>query len=183
MLAPVSFWFLRHGETDWNARDLSQGNVDVPLNAAGIEQARIAAARLRDRGIATIVSSPLSRARDTADMAAAALGLPVAIDDALREVRYGIKEGQPMSGWFPEWIAGHFTPEGAESFAALRERAVAAINRVVTRPPLVLVVSHGAFFRSLRSAMGLEPNVRWPNAAPTLCTPPGPVGGPWTLEV
>jgi len=179
----MSFWFLRHGETDWNARDLSQGNVDVPLNAAGIEQARIAAERLRGRGIASIVSSPLSRARDTADMAAAALSLPVAIDDALREVRYGVKEGQPMSGWFPEWIAGHFTPEGAESFAALRERAVAAINRVVTQPPLVLVVSHGAFFRSLRSAMGLEPNVRWPNAAPTLCTPPGPEGGPWTLEV
>jgi broad specificity phosphatase PhoE len=182
-LSPVPFWFLRHGETDWNARNLSQGNVDVPLNAAGREQARIAAERLRGRGIASVVCSPLSRARDTAEVAAAALGLPVAIDESLREVRYGVQEGQPMSEWFVEWIAGRFTPDGAESFAALRQRAVAAINRAVTRPPAVLVVSHGAFFRSLRAAMGLEPNVRWPNAAPTLCTPPGPNGGAWRLDI
>ena len=182
-LARVPFWFLRHGETDWNARNLSQGNVEVPLNSEGIEQARLAAERLRGRGIATILCSPLSRARDTAAMVAAELGLPVEIEDSLHEVRFGVKEGQPMAGWFPEWIAGRFTPEGAESFAALRERAVAAINRAVTKPPAVLVVSHGAFFRSLRSAMGLEPNVRWPNAAPTLCTPPARDGAAWTLEV
>jgi broad specificity phosphatase PhoE len=182
-LARVPFWFLRHGETDWNARNLSQGNVEVPLDAAGIEQARLAAERLRGREIATILCSPLSRARDTAAMVAAELGLPVEIQDSLREVSFGAKEGQPMAGWFPDWIAGRFTPEGAESFAALRERAVAAINRAVTKPPAVLVVSHGAFFRSLRSAMGLEPNVRWPNAAPTLCTPPVADGGAWELEV
>ena len=182
-LSPVPFWFLRHGETDWNAQDLSQGNVEVPLNANGLAQARLAAERLRGRDIATIVCSPLSRARDTANITAAMLGLPVAIDDGLREVSFGVKEGQPMAGWFPHWIDGDFTPQGAETFAALGRRAVAAINRAVTLPGPVLVVSHGALFRSVRAAMGLEPNVRWPNAAPTFCEPPPPGGGAWTLTV
>ncbi len=71
------FWFLRHGETDWNAQGLSQGNIDIPLNATGIAQAHAAAPLLRERGIASIVASPLSRAHDTAKVAAGLLGLPV----------------------------------------------------------------------------------------------------------
>ena len=178
-LAPVPFWYLRHGETDWNARNLSQGNVDIPLNATGIAQAHAAAAVLRGRGIAAIVSSPLSRARATADIAAAALGLPVVIEDGLREVAFGVQEGQPMSDWFAGWIAGQVTPEGAESFAALRRRAVGAVNRATAQPPPVLIVAHGALFRALRSAMGLEPNMRTRNAVPFHCAPGS--NGVWDL--
>ncbi|HJS88002.1 MAG TPA: histidine phosphatase family protein [Acetobacteraceae bacterium] len=180
MLAPIPFWFLRHGETDWNARGLSQGNVDIPLNPAGLAQARSAAALLRNRGIATIVSSPLSRARVTAEIAAEALGLPVAIEDGLREVAFGVQEGQPMTEWFASWIAGDWTPEGAETFAQLRARAVAAVNRATALEPPVLIVAHGALFRALRSAMGLEPNVRTRNGVPFWCEP-DPARGTWNL--
>ena len=180
-LTPIGFWFLRHGETDWNARDLSQGSVDVPLNANGLAQAHAASERLRGREIATIVTSPLSRARVTADIAAEVLDLPVAIDDGLREVAFGVQEGQPMGDWYDDWIAGQFTPEGAELFAALRDRAVRAINRATALPAPVLVVAHGALFRALRAAMGLAPNIRTPNAVPIFCRPPG-VGEAWTLE-
>src|ERR1700756_519896 len=92
-LHPVAFWFLRHGETDWNVRNLSQGNVDIPLNQTGLAQARSAALLLRGKGISSIISSPLSRARVTADIAAAELGLPVQVDDGLREVSFGVQEG------------------------------------------------------------------------------------------
>ncbi len=177
-LPAIPFWFLRHGETDWNAAGLSQGNVDIPLNATGLAQAERAATLLRHRGIATIIASPLSRARVTAEIAASALGLPVAFDEELRETAFGVQEGQPMSAWFAEWVEGHYTPEGAESFAALRDRAVRAITRAVTHPPPVLVVAHGALFRGLRAAMGLEVNVRTPNAMPILCAPM-PAG--WSL--
>jgi probable phosphoglycerate mutase len=180
-LARIPFWFLRHGETDWNARGLSQGNVDIPLNPTGLAQARSAADVLRGRGIATIMSSPLSRARITAEMVGDALGVPVRIDDALREVSFGAQEGQPMTEWFAKWIAGEWTPAGAETFAALRRRAVAAVNRATALAPPVLIVGHGAFFRALRAAMGMEPNVRTRNAVPFWCEP-GLDGGPWELK-
>ena len=181
-LQRVPFWFLRHGETDWNAQGLSQGNVDIPLNPTGLAQARSAAGRLRNRGIATIVASPLSRARDTAGIAGDALSLPVQIDDGLREVRFGVQEGQPMSEWFAHWVAGNFTPEGAETFAGLRHRAVAAVNRAIALPPVVLVVAHGALFRALRTAMGIEPLIRTPNAVPIWCEPPAAGETAWKLD-
>jgi broad specificity phosphatase PhoE len=181
-LEPIPFWFLRHGETDWNAQGISQGNVDIPLNATGIAQARAAAQKLRNRGIATIVSSPLSRAKVTAEFVGEALGLSVAIDPDLREVGFGVQEGQPMSGWFTDWISGAFTPERAETFAGLRARAVAAANRATAQPPAVLIVAHGALFRSLRAAMGIEPVMRTQNAVPIFCEPPRNGEGAWTLH-
>lgn len=181
-LNPIPFWFLRHGETDWNARNWSQGNVEIPLNETGLAQARSAALLLRNRGIRTIMCSPLGRARVTADIAATELGLPVEIEQDLREVSYGVQEGKPMSEWFVAWIEGKLTPEGAESFAALTRRAVAAINRCTARPGPVLVVAHGALFRALRAAMGHEPNVRARNAVPIRCQPPSQPGQPWGIE-
>ena len=168
---------MRHGETDWNAQGLSQGSVDIPLNPHGIAQAHAAAAVLRGRGIATIVASPLSRARVTADIVSAVVGVAVQLDADLREVRFGGQEGQPMQQWFSDWVDGLFTPEGAEPFAELRARAVGAINRALARPAPVLVVAHGALFRAVRAEMGLAPDVRTPNATPLFCTP----GAPWTL--
>src|ERR1700685_1349727 len=89
-LTHVPFWFLRHGETDWNAQGLSQGNVDVPLNPTGLAQAHAAAEARRWRGITTIVAPPRSRALVTAEIVAKVLGRPVQVDEALREVRFGV---------------------------------------------------------------------------------------------
>ena len=181
-LRPVPFWFLRHGETDWNAQGLSQGRTDIPLNAVGLAQAKRAARTLEGSGIATVVASPLSRARVTAETVAGTLGLPVAaFDDDLREVNFGVQEGQPMGDWYDDWIAGAYTPERAEPFPVLLARAVAAVNRALERPAPVLVVAHGALFRAQRLAFGLEPNVRTPNALPVRCEPPAGGGDVWTL--
>lgn len=181
-IRPAAFWFLRHGETDWNAQNLSQGNVDIPLNETGLAQARSAALLLRGKGsIKHIIASPLGRARVTADIAAAELGLRVQFDEGLREVAFGVMEGKPMGDWFQPWVDGLLTPEGAESFSALTVRAVAAINRCTARPPEVLVVAHGALFRAIRGAMGHEPNVRTRNAVPVWCEPPAPGARKWGI--
>jgi probable phosphoglycerate mutase len=172
VLTPIPFWFLRHGETDWNAEGRSQGHTDIPLNGVGVAQARRAALAMVDRGIVTIVASPLSRALRTAEIVAEALNLPVATDPGLMEVGFGVEEGQPMGDWYDDWIAGTFTPVGAETFQALHDRAVAAVNRATAQPGPVLVVAHGALFRALRLALGHEPNVRTPNALPIWCAPP-----------
>lgn len=181
VLTATGFWFIRHGETDWNAQNLSQGDVDIPLNAAGRLQAQSAAALMKGHSLTTIVSSTLSRALDTAHAVSAATGVPVETDDGLRETKFGEQEGKPMGDWYDDWIAGTYTPAGAEAFADLRARAVAAINRALIRPHPVLVVAHGGFFRAIRSAMGLEPNLRTPNAVPIFCEPPKRGGEPWTL--
>ena len=180
-LHPVAFWFLRHGETDWNAQGWSQGNVDIPLNETGLAQARSAALLLRGKGIRSIISSPLGRAKVTAEYAAAELGLPVQYDEGLREVAFGVQEGKPMSEWFQHWVDGVLTPEGAETFTSLTTRSVAAINRCIMRPPAVLVVAHGALFRAIRGAMGHEPNVRTRNAVPIWCEPPAQGAKEWGI--
>lgn len=180
-LPPITFWFLRHGETDWNAAALSQGATDVPLNARGIAQARAAAAVLKGRGIASIVHSPLARARDTAAIVAAELGVEMTADEALREAAFGVNEGRPMGEWFAAWLAGRYTPPGGEPFADLRERALAAIGRALARPPAVLVVAHGGLWRAVRGALGLPVDVRTPNGLPIRVEPPAAPGAPWRL--
>jgi probable phosphoglycerate mutase len=180
-LTRVAFWYLRHGETAWNALNLSQGRVDNPLNDAGIAQAHSAAALLRNRGIVSIVASPMTRARVTAEIVGQTLGRPVEFEPDLQEVSFGVQEGQPMSEWFTDWIADRFTPQGGESFAALRLRAATAANRALTRDPVVLIVAHGALFRALRAEMGLTSSVRTANAQPLFCEPPPTGDGPWTL--
>jgi broad specificity phosphatase PhoE len=182
-IAAVPFWYLRHGETDWNRRGLSQGNVDIPLNELGLAQAREAAVRLRDRGITSIVASPLSRARVTAEIVGAALGVAVTIEPELREVSWGIREGEPLADWFHGWIAGDTTPEGAESFAELRRRTVAGLNRAMGQPPAVLVVAHGGVFRALRSVMKLEISGRTRNCVPMWCEPPRALGQDWAVTI
>ena len=179
------FWFLRHGETDWNAEGRSQGRTDIPLNAVGTAQARRAARTLASLGaplgIASIVASPLSRARVTAEIAAEALGLPVSLDDDLAEVDFGEQEGLPMGDWYDDWIADRYTPDGGESFRQLRDRAVLAVNRALALPAPMLVVAHGALFRALRLEMGLEANIRTPNALPLYLAPPAPGEVAWTI--
>jgi broad specificity phosphatase PhoE len=159
-LTRVAFWYLRQ---------------------AGIAQARSAAALLRNRGIASIISSPLSRARVTAEIVGETLGLPISLDIDWQEVSFGVQEGQPMSDWFTDWVAGTATPQGAESMAELRLRSVIAANRALANPPVVLVVAHGALFRALRAEMGLTASVRTRNAEPLFCEPPVSGEGPWTL--
>lgn len=182
-LNPIPFLYLRHGETDWNAQGLSQGNIDIALNETGRAQALAAAPLLRGRNIRTIVSSPLSRARDTAQAAGAALELPVMIDPDLREVAFGSHEGKPMADWFADWVGESFTPEGAEPFGLLRARAVAAVNRATAWPGMVLIVGHGAFFRAIRSAAGMEANVRTKNATPMRMDPPAEGEAAWRLSM
>ena len=181
MLTRQAFWYLRHGETDWNAKNLAQGRTDIPLNAVGFAQAETAAKLLRNRGIRTIVASPLGRAKATAEAAAAAIGVPVQLDPELQEVSFGDHEAKPMlAAWFDDWVAETYTPSGGESFADLRARSVTAVNRALTLEGPVLIVAHGAVFRALRSAMGLEPGVRLANGTPFFCEP-GASGERWSL--
>ena len=169
-LAEIPFWFLRHGETDYNAAGLSQGALDISLNATGRAQAAAAGPMLAGQGITTIVSSPMQRTRETTDIVNDFLRLPVEYEPDLREVIFGGMEGKPLLPWFPEWLEGNFTPPNAESFAQVLLRIERAMSRSL-RPGPLLIVAHGGVFRALRDLMGLPKQGLTPNAVPLYCTP------------
>ena len=166
-----AFWFLRHGETDWNRAHRTQGSTDIPLNETGLAQAHRAAAALHGQAIRQVISSPLIRARQTAEIVAATLDVPLRIEPDLREAAFGAHEGEVMGAWFAAWAAGEAIPEGGESFAAVKSRAIRAINIILATTVPTLLVAHGGLFRTVRSALGYSAAVRTPNGIPLLCTP------------
>lgn len=181
----VPFIFLRHGETSWNALGLAQGRTDVSLSEKGHLQAIRAATYLAGVQISRIVSSPLSRAFNTATTVGKNINLDVEIDPDLQEANFGIEEGKHGLSWYSDWMNGSFTPDGGESFADLALRATRAVNRATSEPSsagFVLIVGHGAWFRALRYAMGIEPNIRPPNGMPTMCSPPGLDRERWSVS-
>jgi len=93
---PAHICIARHGETDWNIAGILQGWIDVPLNAQGRQQAAAMAREFAAAGFSAVWSSPLIRARETAEIVAAALGLPApACHDGLKERHFGAIQGIP----------------------------------------------------------------------------------------
>ena len=92
-IPPRTFYFLRHGETEWNAEGRFQGHSDIPLNPQGLAQAHAAARIIAACPVDLIVASPLIRALTTAAIVAEAIGKPVRIDSELKERHFGDFEG------------------------------------------------------------------------------------------
>lgn len=175
------FYFLRHGETTWNAVGRTQGQLDAPLSDKGRAQALQAAAVLKGEPIARIVSSPLSRARDTAEAAAKATGAPLSFDDELMEFHAGEWQGEPRGENIRAYFAGTMDPPGGETFAGFAVRAYAALGRAAARGPNTLIVCHGGLWYAASKFNAIEPTL-WPmpNALPIRVTP-GPES--WAAEV
>lgn len=180
MIRPVPFYYLRHGETDWNAEGRFQGHTDVPLNARGLAQARTARDLLRGRGIVTICCSPLRRARTTAEIVNEVLGLPLVVIDDLAECGLGIREGHLKSTWYADWKAGR-TPAGAEPYATFLIRALRGINRALEQDGPVLIVAHGGTYIPVRDHLGLgEIDLR--NCFPMRHMPQADAASAWTVS-
>ncbi|WP_353827663.1 histidine phosphatase family protein [Agromyces sp. SYSU T0242] len=143
---------VRHGETDWNREGRIQGSTDVPMNATGRAQARLAAARLASRGPwSGIVTSPLSRAAETASIIAGRLGLqgPV-IEAGIAERRHGALEGLTVAE--RRRVEARAVPiAGLEARTAVVARAVPALAALATAHPggSVVAVTHGGVIQSV----------------------------------
>jgi probable phosphoglycerate mutase len=149
----------RHGETAWSKSGQHTGRTDIPLTAVGRDQAHRLGGALAGRTFSRVVSSPLSRASETARLAGFADRLE--LDPDLQEWDYGIYEGRTRvdiardeSGW-TVWSR---PITGGESLVALGERADRVIGRLLPVGGDVLVFSHGHFLRVLAA--------RWIEAAP-----------------
>jgi broad specificity phosphatase PhoE len=148
---------LRHGQTDWNIDMRLQGISDIPLNQTGHEQAKIAAEILASQDWHRVVTSPLSRAKVTADYVSAKLGLEAAaVHELLLERSFGAAEGLSYEDWKERLQAG-FHAEGAESIEDLEQRAFRLLDELADSYPdqRVIAVSHGALIRKLIGLVSL----------------------------
>nr|WP_246324763.1 bifunctional RNase H/acid phosphatase [Petropleomorpha daqingensis] len=174
---------LRHGQTEHTPERRFSGSSDLPLSELGRAEARAAALSLKDRGIDAIVSSPLQRCRQTAAAAAEVLGLPVEVDDDLRELDFGEWEGLSRDEAVARnplalrrfFAATDVRAPGGESIADVAERVARARRRILTRHAgeTVLVVSHVTPIKLLLAAglgTGAEVVHRVFLEAASLCT-------------
>jgi broad specificity phosphatase PhoE len=139
---------VRHGETDWNADGRLQGQTDRQLSDFGRSQARRLAEELENENLEAIYSSDLSRARETAEIVAERLGLPVSLDPDLREKDWGTWEGLTAA----ERDLVEFVGESTE---AHRDRILGALRRIAERhsgQERILVVTHGGSMRRVQTA-------------------------------
>jgi probable phosphoglycerate mutase len=144
-------YFVRHGETDWNFQRRIQGKTDIPLNDTGRNQARETGRLLANRRWDLVVSSPLVRARETAEIIAAELGMPepVIVGD-IAERNYGAAEGLDYEQIEREFPNDAPVP-GRESREEVTARVIPAIVELAQRYPgqSLVVVSHGGVIRSV----------------------------------
>ena len=144
-----TFYFVRHGETDWNVLGKLQGQTDIPLNENGIKQARALSERIKDLKVDYIFSSPLSRAYNTAFYLSEKFGLEIVTSSFLSEMGFGDFEGNvpPLDidkATLKNW--DEKVPNG-ESFKDCFLRFEHFVNSLDENVDNVLIVSHGAFLR------------------------------------
>lgn len=151
----TELYLVRHGETDWNRAHRIQGSTDIPLNETGREQAAATGALLSTRRWDAVVSSPLSRASETAAIIARAIGLgEPELVAAIAERNYGDAEGMTGAEIDRVYPNGAEVP-GRESREEVVARALPALIAIAERHPdqAVVVVSHGGVIRSILNAV------------------------------
>lgn len=156
-------YIMRHGKTVWNQLHKLQGSIDIPLNEQGREMAREARSKYPDLHFDICYCSPLSRARETAELFLAGSGTPIVLDDRLREMSFGDYEGTENVFEKPDcpvWKLfkdpTHYEAvDNAESFESLFRRTGEFIREVLIPADdagkRILIVGHGAMSASILS--------------------------------
>jgi probable phosphoglycerate mutase len=174
MSRPLTLLLVRHGQSEWNAAGLMQGQTaHVPLTALGHAQAAAAATELARLSPGALLSSDLVRAVQTAEYCARATGLPIVPTPALREQGYGELEGRPSRELWDvvDWTDAHWSAPGGESLAELHGRVEAFLKDLCAEPPaeVIALVTHGDTIRAAQAvAAGLGPD-----AMPVVTPPNG----------
>jgi broad specificity phosphatase PhoE len=157
----TTIFLARHGESDWNVEKRFQGHSDRPLTERGREQAHALANLVGSEKIDAVYTSPLSRARETAEIVAARAGLKAVALPELREVDTGSWSGlsrADVEARFPEgfarWRSGGSGWEDGESYEEMAERVIGALRKIAEDHPdgRVLVISHGGPIRAIHAA-------------------------------
>lgn len=172
------FYFLRHGQTDWNKACRVQGQTDIPLNETGRVQAHEAAQLLASAPITRIISSPLSRARETAEIIALTINKPMFIRDEFKEAYWGPLEGKVSPAELTDWRKGKYV-EGTEPYHEFAVRVARGLNEALSYPGPILIVAHGALYWTVQEILKL-PITATHNCTPIYHEPPTTITPFWS---
>ncbi len=169
----VTIYYIRHGQTQWNAKGLAQGSSDIELNNLGRDQALANGERLAallkgmDLARFDFVSSPMKRAKETMEILRGGLGVPKAgytTDPRLKEMGFGVNEGTSWPAYAKRLTEAEektgadpwaFAAEGGESYAGLAARALPFFREAARD---TVVACHGGVSRCIMVAMtGMKP--------------------------
>ena len=178
----IPFYFIRHGQTDWNLKEMIQGWTDIPLNETGHAQARSVIPILLGKGISRIVSSPLVRAHKTAEIINEHLRVPLHVADGLKERSVGVMEGtiKDKSIAATDWL--YVAPiEKGEHVDEFKARIASALHEVLNPEHTTLIVAHGGVYWAIMEMIGFEKQ-RSHNCVPYLFVPPKDDQSSWTVH-
>lgn len=147
----TQFGLFRHGQTDWNINFLLQGVTDIPMNETGIQQVKLAAQAIRRDDWDLILTSPLGRARQTAEIILDHVGFDAVVEEELLiERSFGEAEGLSHQQWKEKYSNLDEIP-GGESRTQLAIRSQLLLDNVAEKfsGKRILAVSHGALIRTL----------------------------------
>ncbi len=148
-------FLVRHGETDWNKEERTQGHADIPLNEEGRRQARETAETLKNKNIDLIISSDLGRCRATAEIIREATGAEIILDENLRERHLGVTQGMLRRDRDEMYGDTLYTyegkPPGGESYKELEERVWESFkqHKKSHHHKNIVIVTHGGSIRML----------------------------------
>lgn len=164
-------YFIRHGETDWNRERRLQGQSDIPLNENGRNSAREAGIKLSGTKIDLAFTSPLKRAKETAELVLKGRDIPIYEDARIQEISFGVCEGrtgrdedQEPVGCFAQFYEHPDTyqaPENGEDVRMLCKRTWDFLEDITSRKELqdksVLIATHGAALQSMMLWVNKQP--------------------------
>ena len=153
-------YIIRHGQTELNSRHVLQGRSDQPLNQEGIQQAREAAERLKGVHFTYVFTSPLDRAKETADIVAP--GVIPAVDERLIEMDYGPYEGADLNQLPPEVITffsdfvNNPAPKGMEPLDSVVARAGEFMEEIRGLTGDILISTHAIAMKGILEYLAPE---------------------------
>lgn len=157
----MKIYLVRHGQTSWNVRGIAQGRTNIPLNAIGIQQAQNLRAKISDLPITHCYSSPLARARHTAEILTDDRHIDIVLDELLLERGFGEYEGKPGIKMREKNqdignLRQNISPHGMESIRSTFDRADRFLNMLRQKHhdnDAILVVAHGSILKCVHFAI------------------------------
>lgn len=180
------FYFARHGKTDWNVKEICQGQLDIELNQEGRLEATSLGSVVQPFAFKRICTSPLLRAKETAQIIHSFIPeAKLTVIEGLKERYWGALQGAPSSQMYAiekleEQDNAYVSAFGIETREECKRRVVLALNYALQESDIPLIISHGRLFLVLCELLTIAPVRQIPNSTLIQCLP---TTSGWTTQM